>query len=117
MKPAVKLTSEKRCSLIPCKIAAVTVNKANNKATGAYQASKRPDISSCSIPNKAPYASYDNADRPTTVGIPIYHTICIVLFISFSYLWTSFFLIDSVNAVIIVKDNLDANYTGMVLNL
>src|SRR5699024_553175 len=117
MKPAVKLTSEKRCSLIPCKIAAVTVNKANNKATGAYQASKRPDISSCSIPNKAPYASYDNADSPTTAGMTKNNTICKDWFISFSNLWTSFFVNDSVNAGIIVKDKPVANVTGMVINL
>src|SRR5699024_991627 len=43
--PAPKLTNEKRCSFTPCKIAAVTVNKAKPNATGLYHINKRPDIS------------------------------------------------------------------------
>src|SRR5699024_8869330 len=74
-KPAAKLTNANRCSLTPCKIAAVTVYKANNNATGAYQASKLPVILKFSIPNNAPYASGAKAERPTIEGMTSKSTI------------------------------------------
>ena len=40
IKPAVKLTTANRCWFIPCKTEELTVKKAKNNETGAYQANK-----------------------------------------------------------------------------
>src|SRR5690625_87582 len=56
-KPIVKLTNANLCSLIPCKMADVTVNNAKNNATGAYHVSKEPVSERSSIPYNDPYVS------------------------------------------------------------
>src|SRR5699024_9057103 len=112
-----KLTNAKRCSLTPCKTAAVTVYKANNKATGAYQASKLPVIFRCSIPNNAPYASGAKAESPTIEGMTSKSTICSAWLISLFNLGQSLFVKEDVNAGTIVKDNPVAIVIGILINL
>src|SRR5699024_2665496 len=58
-KPAAKLIKANRCSLTPCKMAAVTVYNANNNATGEYQASKFPVKSKLAITQQSPRRMID----------------------------------------------------------
>src|SRR5699024_9029314 len=74
-KPADKLITANRCSLIPCKTEDDTVNSANNKATGAYHANNGPEISMFSKLYKAPYATSDKAINPMNAGTTRTNTI------------------------------------------
>src|SRR5699024_2874240 len=116
-KPAAKLIKANRCSLTPCKMAAVTVYNANNNATGEYQASKFPVKSKLAIPNNAPYASGTSAESPTIEGMTSKSTICSAWLISLFSFFQSLFVKEDVSAGTIVKDNPVAIVIGILINL
>src|SRR5699024_12003775 len=75
-KPAAKLIKANRCSLTPCKMAAVTVYNANNNATGEYQASKFPVKYKLAIPNNTQCASGASEESQNIEGMKSNSTIC-----------------------------------------
>src|SRR5699024_300101 len=116
-KPAAKLIKANRCSLTPCKMAAVTVYNANNNATGEYQASKFPVKSKLTIPNNAPYAAGASAESPTIEGMTSKNTsssASLNFLLSFKQ---SLIVNEDVSAVTIVKDNPVAIVIGILIKL